>query len=407
MKRFVILSLSFAINLSSAAIVQSPVKGPLKGFNYNPEDDASTLFPLVKNELPNIGAPGFTSARLYTALDQTSAKPVPHPAFKAAGDTGTAVLIGLAVSLGNASFQNELAALTAVLEDKSGTYGNLVSKNLIVGISVGNEDFYRQTIQGTPQAATQGAGSKPSVIMDQINQVRQKLSEQKPSLATKIPVGHADTWQMWTRDDYGKQLLSAHPEEGGFQPIDFIGMQEFLYWEGYDIHNWTAYRTEALDAVKSAGGNIPVWATETGWPVSGDKCCNGPPDDSGMPGQLAWPGKDEAEIYWKGVGCETLFAGTGSDARNTWWYRIFASNANSSSADGKLDWQILSAVQGSTGATAAFPLDCNAPMPNVTIPQKTSKSLGVRSVASMPGYGLMMMMPILLVVVYGFRLVGL
>ena len=117
-----ILSQTYLISLASA-IVQSPVKGPLKGFNYNPADDAATLFPLVKNELPKIGAPGFTSARLYTALDPSSTKPIPHPAFKAAGDTGTAVLIGLAVSLGDDSFQNELTALETVLKDDNGTYG--------------------------------------------------------------------------------------------------------------------------------------------------------------------------------------------------------------------------------------------------------------------------------------------
>ena len=361
--------LSMAIGLA-LAIVESPVRGPLKGFNYNPDDDAASLFPLVKNELPKIGAPGFTSARLYTALDPNSANPAPHPAFKAAGDTGTTVLIGLAVSLGNTSFQNELKALTAVLEDKDGTYGNLVSQNLIVGISVGNEDFYRQSIQGTPMAANQGAGSEPPVIMGQINQVRQTLAQQKPSLVTKIPVGHTDTWQMWTQEEYGKQLLTAHPEQQNFEPIDFIGMQEFLYWEGYDVHNWTAYRTEALAAVKAAAGSIPVWATETGWPVSGPKCCDGPPSDSGKLGLLAWPGNNEAEIYWKGVGCETLFAGTGNDARNTWWYRIFASTAKSAQADGQIDWQVLSAAQGSTGATAAFSLNCSAPTP--TVPTATS-----------------------------------
>lgn len=399
-----ILSFLFAISLSSA-IVQCPVRGPLKGFNYNPDDDVTILFPLVKNELPKIGAPGFTSARLYTALDPGSAKPVPHPAFKAAGDTGTAVLIGLAVSLGDTSFQNELTALTAVLEDKDGTYGNLVSKNLIVGISVGNEDFYRQSIQGTPMAANQGAGSKPPVIMGQINQVRQKLAKQAPSLVTKIPVGHADTWQMWTKEEYGKQLLIAHPDQQNFEPIDFIGMQEFSYWEGYDVHNWTSYRTEALTAVKDAAGSIPIWATEAGWPVSGPKCCDGPPSDSGKPGLLAWPGKDEAEIYWKGVGCETLFAGTGSDARNTWWYRVFASTAKSSQADGAIDWQILSAVQGSTGATAAFPLDCSVPMPSVPTPTsarptatgapKTNAAVGLGATITLPKWRIMSPMSIL------------
>ena len=379
-------SLSWVISLASA-IVQSPVQGPLKGFNYNPNDDAATLFPLVKDELPKIGAPGFASARLYTALDPNSTKPVPHPAFKAAGDTGMSVLIGLAASLGSDSFQDELTALTAVLEDGEGTYGKLVSRNLIVGISVGNEDFYRQSIQGTALAAKQGGGSKPAVIMRRINQVRQKLAQQKPSLVSKIPVGHADTRQMWTHDDYGKQLLTAHPEQGNFSPVDFIGMQEFTYWEGYDIHNWTAYRTESIPAVQAVAGNIPIWTTETGWPVSGPKCCDRSTNELAKPGLLAYPGKSEAEIYWKGVGCETLFAGAAgsSDPMNTWWYRVFASTVNSSQADGTIDWKILSAVQGSKGGpTAAFPLDCGVPAPSAPTPSasKSSQSAASHSVVA-------------------------
>ncbi|KAG8530130.1 uncharacterized protein KY384_005613 [Bacidia gigantensis] len=377
-----ILSLPFLVTLSSA-IVQSPVQGPLKGFNYNPQDDAATLFPLVQSSLPKIGASGFTSARLYTALDpNNTTNPVPHPAFKVAGDTNTSVLIGLAVSLGDASFQNELTALTAILKDKSGTYGKLLSRNLIVGISVGNEDFYRQSLQGTPMAANQGAGSKSAVIIKQINAVRKLLSQQSPSLATKIPVGHSDTWRMWTNKDYGLQLLKAQPDQDDFAPIDFVGMQEFTYWEGYAIQNFTAYSTEALAAVKAAAGNIPVWATETGWPVKGPKCCNGPPADSGMPGQLAWPGKEEAQIYWKGVGCDTLFGGegggTGAEVRNTWWYRIFASTAKS--GDGAQDWDVLgSAKSGDGGATAAFDLDCKAVAPSAPTPtavKSSSKSAG-------------------------------
>ena len=371
-----LLSLLCSLNIASA-IVQSPVQGPLKGFNYNPEDDAATLFALAKNELANIGAPGFTSARLYTALDPDSTDPVPHPAFKAAGDTGTSVLIGLAVSLGNASFQNELSALTTVLKDKNGTYGNLVSQNLIVGISVGNEDFYRQSIQGTPLAAKQGAGSEPSVIMQQINQVRKALSQQEPSLIDKIPVGHTDTWRMWTNETLGKQLLTADPKQQNFQPIDFIGMNEFTYWEGYDIHNLTSYRTEALAAVKAVAGNIPIWATETGWPISGPKCCNGPPADQGKPGLLATTSKENAQIYWQGVGCQILFAGTGSDPRNTWWYRVFASTAKSAGSDSPLNWQILSSVQGSTGATAEFPLNCSAKIDTKSLGAPAARPGGV------------------------------
>lgn len=393
-----LFSLLLSLNLASA-IVQSPVKGPLKGFNYNPRDDVATFFPLVKNELPNIGAPGFSSARLYTALDQDSEEPKPHPAFKAAGDTKTAVLIGLAASLGDEDFQKELKALEAVLSDKNGIHGNLVSRNLIVGISVGNEDFYRQSIQGTPMAKTQGDGSQPDVIMKQINQVRDLLKKQNPSLVNKIPVGHADTWRMWIREDFGKQLLTAN-ETMDFQPIDFIGMQEFIYWEGYDVHNWTSYRTEALAAVKAAAGNIPVWATETGWPVSGPKCCDKDTNAEAKQGLLAWPGKDEAQIIWNGVGCQTLFAGTGDDARNTWWYRVFATEGKSKEADGELDWQILSNVTGSTGATAAFPLDCKVAVPSVATPTASATATSLATGMEIPKWGVLS-----LVVLAGLRTV--
>ena len=87
-----------------------------------------------------------------------------------------------------------------------------------------------------------------------------------------------------------------------------------------------------------------------------------------MPGQLAWPGKVQAQIYWKGVGCDTLFAGTGSDARNTWWYRGLASAGKSSQADDNLNWRVVSAGKGSAGATAAFPLNCSIPAPDAPTP---------------------------------------
>ena len=56
------------------------------------------------------------------------------------------------------------------------------------------------------------------------------------------------------------KLLTAQSKEK-FEPIDFIGMQDFGYWDGYDIHNWTAYRTEALAEVKAIAGDIPIWVS--------------------------------------------------------------------------------------------------------------------------------------------------
>ena len=402
-----ILSLSFLIHIASA-IVQSPVKGPLKGFNYNPADDVATLFPLAKNELSKIGAPGFTSARVYTALDPDSSKPVPHPVFRAAGNTNTSVLIGLACSLGDQKFQNELTALTAVLADKDNKYGNLVAKNLIVGISVGNEDFYRQSVKDTPLAASLGDGSKTSTIIKQINLVRKTLAELNPPLDTKLPVGHTDTWRMWVDKDYGAKLLSAQPKQDDFKPIDFIGMQAFGYWEGYDIHNSSAYTTEALDSVKSVAGDIPIWATETGWPIDGPKCCDGPPNAPGMPGMLAYAGKDEAQIWWKKVGCETLFAGSGSEARNTWWYRLYASPGKSAAQEKGIEFQVLSkAAKGKGGVEAAFPLGCDVDAPTVAAPVESGEGIKRKNSKTSAGAVVVVpewrvLSPVIVVCVYRF-----
>jgi len=47
--------------------------------------------------------------------------------------------------------------------------------------------------------------------------------------------------------------------------------------------------------------------------------------------------------------------------RNTWWYRVFASDA-------ELNWAVLSGIgdRKSGGASAAFSLDCVVGAPNVT-----------------------------------------
>ena len=89
-------------------------------------------FKLAKS-LTNVPVP-FTSARLYQAA-QWGSSSEPSEAFQAAIETNTTLLIGLWLPI-----DKELDALNKAFE----TYGQKLA-DLVIGISVGNEDIYRGT----------------------------------------------------------------------------------------------------------------------------------------------------------------------------------------------------------------------------------------------------------------------
>lgn len=85
------------------------------------------------------GAPGFTSARLYTMVQGGTANS-PISAIQAAINTKTSLLLGLWASAGDNAFGNELTALKSAIDQ----YGTAFT-SIVEGISVGSEDLYRNS----------------------------------------------------------------------------------------------------------------------------------------------------------------------------------------------------------------------------------------------------------------------
>lgn len=231
------------------------------------------------------GAPEpFTSVRLYTNI-QGGTTNDPVSAFPAAVATNTSLLLGIWAS-GTDSIQNDLAALGAGIEQ----YGEAFA-NLVVGVSVGSEDLYRNSATGVANKA--GIGAQPDVIANFIAETKSFL--QNTTLA-HVPVGHVDTFNVWGNAS-NAAVLSAS---------DFLGIDVYPFYENNlgnnSIGNALSLWNSAMDEVKGAAAGKPVWITETGWPSSGAVWGD------------AVPSVANAKQYWDEIGC-TLFGVT-----NTWWY---------------------------------------------------------------------------------------
>jgi glucan endo-1,3-beta-D-glucosidase len=173
--------------LVAALASVASVAAQSRGFNYGATNadnsvraysDFEDLFNAAKNLA---GAPGFTSARLYTMI-QGGTTNTPTSAIQAAIDTGTTLLLGLWASAGQDVFNNELAALSNAISQ----YGTDFT-DLIVGISVGSEDLYRITPTGIANNAGVGAG--PDVLTSYIQQTRGVIAN---TGAAGAPVGHVE-----------------------------------------------------------------------------------------------------------------------------------------------------------------------------------------------------------------------
>jgi glucan endo-1,3-beta-D-glucosidase len=163
--------------------------GVMKGFNYGSTDASGAIkdqahfeqeFTTAQNL---VGTTGFTSARLYTTI-QGGTTNTPISAIPAAISTKTSLLLGIWASAGQANVDNEIAALKAGISQ----YGTAFT-DLIVAISVGSEDLYRNS--GTPGANDPGPGADPSVIANYIGQVKSAIAG---TSAAGLLVGHVDTW---------------------------------------------------------------------------------------------------------------------------------------------------------------------------------------------------------------------
>ena len=269
-----------------------------KGFNYGSTDgsggcrDQGAFEGLFNNAKTLVGNSGFTSARLYTTI-QCGTQNTPISAIPAAISTDTQLLLGLWASAGDAIINDEIAAIRAAIDQ----YGSAFTDR-VVGISVGSEDLYRSSPQG--QANDAGVGADAATVNRYIQQVRDAISGTSLSGA---PVGHVDTWTAWVLGE----------NAGVIGAVDWLGHNSFPYFEttlSNPIDQAEGVFYNALGATEGVSTGKPVWVTETGWPVSGPTS------------NLAVASVENAETYWKAVGCD-LFG-----SRNVWWYTLEDSNAN-------------------------------------------------------------------------------
>lgn len=258
------------------------IHGVQLGFNYAATLIKDSTFASQFSSASSLsGTNGaFKSARLYSMIDSTTGGLI--SAIADAITTNTTLLLGLYASQGDTNFTKETSALDTAITN----YGTKFT-DLIYGISVGSEDLYRTSDNGAD-----GVGDSVANIQKYIGWTRQVLA--KHSLSK--PVGHVDTWEIWLDQKYGQRLLPN---------VDFVGMDNYPYWEYVAEDQSTSNMTGVYEQVVAGVKGKPVWITETGWPV------NAPANST----DNAKPGLSEASQYWQSVGCGWAFGKI-----NTWWY---------------------------------------------------------------------------------------
>ncbi|KAL5049351.1 putative glucan endo-1,3-beta-glucosidase eglC [Aspergillus fruticulosus] len=306
--------LALALSIASAEAAS-------KGFNYgaNKPDgsvkvqaDFQAEFQTAKNLETTSG---FNSARLYTMIQGTGSTPI--SAIPAAIAEETTLLLGLWASGGN--MDNEIAALKAAIDQ----YGEEFAK-LVVGISVGSEDLYRNSEVGVQ--ANAGIGIGPDELVSYIKRVREAIAGTSLSDA---PIGHVDTWNAWTNSSNAAVA----------EAVDWLGFDGYPFFQNTmanSIDDAKALFQESVDKTKAVAGNKEVWITETGWPVSGDSQ------------NLAVASVENAKKFWDEVGCP-LF-----DNVNTWWYIL--QDASGSSVPNPS----FGIIGNTLSTTPLFDLSCSA-----------------------------------------------
>lgn len=237
------------------------------------------------------GSPGlFNSVRLYTMI-QAGTTNDPISAFPAALATNTTMLLGIWCS-GTETIENELTAMRNAID----TFGQRFA-DLVVGISVGSEDLYRNSESGLQNNA--GVGQGPDIMVRFIREVRSAING---TILGGKPVGHVDSWSA----------LANQSNSDVIDEIDWLGTDLYTYYErdnGNDFSNTTNVFDYIYNQSLSGSHGKPVWVTETGYPVSGPNF-----------GQAVANLSNAAE-YWQEIGCNKLFGRV-----NTWWYSLEDSN---------------------------------------------------------------------------------
>lgn len=251
-------------------------------------------------------------------------------------------MLGLWASAGQTTVDNEIAALKSAIQQ----YGDKFTKR-VVGISVGSEDLYRNSVMGVKAKA--GIGANPDDVVNYIKQVRSAISGTSLSNA---PIGHVDTWTAWVNGSNNAVI----------ENVDWLGVDAYPYFQSTmanSINDGKSLFYQALSNTKGASQGKDVWVTETGWPVSG-------PNQN-----LAVASTQNAKTYWDEVGC-SLFGKV-----NTWWYTI-------QDADPVTPSPSFGIVGGTLSTTPLFNLTC--PAPSASSSSTASSPSGfVTSTASQPG----------------------
>ncbi|TWU78475.1 hypothetical protein ED733_008939 [Metarhizium rileyi] len=279
------------------------------------------------------GAPGtFNSVRLYTNI-QAYSQDDPIQAFEAAMETKTNLLLGVWAS-GTDNIDKEISALQKAVKQ----YGSKFT-DLVIGISIGSEDLYRDGV--TSKKNDGGIGNTPDTIIKFIGDYRKAF---KDSALSKVPVGHVDTWDAWTNSSV-KPVIDA---------VDWVGVDEYPFYEtgkSNNIDNAGSLFDRAYEVTLGAVGGKPVWVTETGWPTTGPKW------------DEAVASVENAKTYWDEVGCRKLF-----NKVPTFWYNVRDSNP---------DNKVKFAISKDLSTKPLFDLSC----PN-TFKTKPRASGGVSSAES-------------------------
>ncbi|KAK8071759.1 glycoside hydrolase family 17 protein [Apiospora saccharicola] len=259
----------------------------IKGFNYgaffmNQQAKLQADFAYEFNRAKNLpGTSGWSSARLYSMVQWHTANDVIQ-AIPAAIDTQTTLLLGLWISGGPQAIDNEIAALKKAISQ----YGNKFT-DLVVGLSVGSEDLYRQ---GSGEV-----GTTPEYLIECIAKVRDAIRG-TPLEGTQI--GHVDTYDSFANGN--NRAVIDH--------IDWLGFDGYPFWEKNNpnsIENAHERFYEGFSKTKALAGSKPIYVTETGWPVVGKQQ------------GAAVASAENARRYWKDIACSLVEAGV-----NLWWYDL-------------------------------------------------------------------------------------
>ncbi|KAK6510306.1 hypothetical protein TWF481_005023 [Arthrobotrys musiformis] len=280
--------------LLAAAAVLSLVNAQNEylGFNYGAAkangqvkvyDDFLEEFELAQKLAGTNGK--FSSARLYTMI-QGPSKDDPIDAIEAAIKTKTTLLLGIWCSVPTEHVTNEINALLKAIDK----YGKDFT-DLVVGLSVGSEDLYRNSVMGIENKS--GIGAEPDQLVKYIGMVRKAIANTD---LKSVPIGHVDTWTVWVN---GSNNVVT-------EALDWIGFDAYPYFQSTMANSievapqlfWEAYE----NTQKATGKE--VWITETGWPVSGKDM------------NLAKANTKDAQTYWNTVGC-AIFG-----KYKTWWYML-------------------------------------------------------------------------------------